>query len=216
MKKLSELFLLFEIIKKDLKIEARSKAGINQMLLLSLTTAFLFSISIDVESFFPQIILLIILFTSISGTSVTILREYDLETLEGLKASPLTNSHIMLAKSFSHLLIVLTITALVYPICYALFNLNGDFLLTYFAVIIAVLPISGAINLLSPLSAGSKGREMLILAMLFPVIFPVLLPATKSIALAYSGTFDLMSSLFIVSYTGIIYSLSILLSDHFF
>jgi ABC-type transport system involved in cytochrome c biogenesis permease component len=55
---------------------------------------------------------------------------------------------------------------------------------------------------------------MLLLAMLFPVIFPVLMPAMKSINLAYSGVFDLVGILFIISYSGIIWSLSILLSDH--
>jgi ABC-type transport system involved in cytochrome c biogenesis permease component len=55
---------------------------------------------------------------------------------------------------------------------------------------------------------------MLLLAMLFPVIFPVLMPAMKSINLAYSGVFDLVGILFITSYSGIIWSLSILLSDH--
>ncbi|MDI9611290.1 MAG: heme exporter protein CcmB [Archaeoglobales archaeon] len=213
MKKLSEFFLILEVIKKDLKVEARNKAVINQMLLFALTTTFLFSVSIDVESFFPQIILLIILFTSISGSSISILREYDLETIEGLKASPLTNSQLMTAKVLSNLILVLVLSFFVYPICYALFNLKGNFLLTFIALAIVVLPISGVITLLAPLSASSKGREMLLLAMIFPVIFPVILPATKLIGLAYSGVFDLMNALFIFSYAGMIYSLSILLSD---
>ncbi|MEM4155230.1 MAG: heme exporter protein CcmB [Archaeoglobaceae archaeon] len=213
MKKLSEFFLILEVIKKDLKVEARNKAVINQMLLFALTTTFLFSVSIDVESFFPQIILLIILFTSISGSSISILREYDLETIEGLKASPLTNSQLMTAKVLSNLILVLVLSFFVYPICYALFNLKGNFLLTFISLAIVVLPISGVITLLAPLSASSKGREMLLLAMIFPVIFPVILPATKLIGLAYSGVFDLMNALFIFSYAGMIYSLSILLSD---
>lgn len=213
MKKLSEFFLILEVIKKDLKVEARNKAVINQMLLFALTTTFLFSVSIDVESFFPQIILLIILFTSISGSSISILREYDLETIEGLKASPLTNSQLMTAKVLSNLILVLVLSFFVYPICYALFNLKGNFLLTFIALAIVVLPISGVITLLAPLSASSKGREMLLLAMIFPVIFPVILPATKLIGLAYSGVFDLTNALFIFSYAGMIYSLSILLSD---
>ncbi|MCQ4152767.1 MAG: heme exporter protein CcmB [Archaeoglobi archaeon] len=214
MKRPYDLFLLAEIIKKDIKVEARSKASSNQMLIFAVTTAFLFSFSIDAERFFSQIILLIILFTSIAGGSTSFLREFDFETIEGLKASPLKASQIMTAKMLSNLILVLTITALIFPICFALFNLEGNFLLTFLVLVFAVIPISGSITLLAPLAAKSRGREMLLLAMLFPVIFPVLMPAMKSINLAYSGVFDLVGILFITSYSGIIWSLSILLSDH--
>lgn len=215
MKKLSTLFLLFELMKKDFKIEIRSKASLNQMVIFALTVAFLFSLSIDVERFFSQIILLIVLFTSISASN-SILREFDLETIEGLKASPLSSSHIMTAKILSNLILVSILSFFVYLVCYALFDLDGNFLLTLGVLLIVVTPISTAITLLTPLSANSKSRETLLLAMLFPIVFPVLLPATKSIALAYSGIFDPMSILYIVSYTGLIYSLSLLLSDYLF
>ncbi|MCS7144540.1 MAG: heme exporter protein CcmB [Archaeoglobaceae archaeon] len=214
MKKLSTLFLLIELIKKDLKVEARSKASLNQMLIFALTVAFLFSLSIDAERFFPQIILLIILFTSIAGSSTSILREFDLETIEGLKASPLSSSHIMTAKTLSNLIFVLILSFFVYSICYALFDLEGKFLLTLGILLIVATPISFAITLLAPLSANSKGREMLLLAMIFPIIFPILMPATRTISLAYSGVFDTIGLFYIISYTGIIYSLSLLLSDH--
>lgn len=214
MKKLSTLSPLLNLVKKDLKVEARSKASLNQMLIFALATAFLFSLSLDTEKFFSQIILLIILFTSLASGWASILREFEFETIEGLKASPLTPSQIITAKMISNLILLLAISTFVFPICYALFNLEGNFLLTLAALLIAVLPISAAITLLSPLSANSRGREMLLLAMLFPVIFPVLLPAVKSISMAFLGAFDLMSSLFILSYTGLIWSLAVLLSEH--
>jgi len=214
MKGRSGLFLLAEIVKKDLKVEFRSKASINQMAIFALTATFLFSLSIDAKEFFPQIVLLIILFTSIAGSSASILREFDFETIDGLKASPLRASQTMAAKMLSNLILVLILTTLIFPVFYALFNLEGDFLLTLAALLISVVPISGAIALLSPLAANSRGREMLLSAMLFPVIFPVLIPAVKSIELAHSGILDSMTILFIFSYTGIIWSLSMLLSEH--
>ncbi len=214
MKRRSGLFLLAEIVKKDLKVEFRSKASINQMIIFAITATFLFSLSIDTKEFFPQIVLLIILFTSIAGSSSSILREFDFETIEGLKASPLRASQTMAAKMLSNLILVLILTTLIFPVCYALFNLEGDFLLTLAALLLSVVPISGAVALLSPLAANSRGREMLLSAMLFPVVFPVLMPAVKSIELAHSGILDSMTILFIFSYTGIIWSLSMLLAEH--
>lgn len=214
MKKLFSLYLLIEVIKKDIKVETRSKASLYQMAIFALTTAFLFSLSIDTERFFSQIIILIILFTAIAGSSASILREFDLETIEGLKASPLTPSQIMIAKMLSNLILVFSLAIFIFPICYAIFNLEGNFLLIFAVLLIAIMPISGAITLLSPLSAYSRGREMLLFAMLFPVIFPVIMPAVNSLILAYSGALDLMSILFMISYTGVIWSLSLLLSEY--
>ncbi|MDK2876872.1 MAG: heme exporter protein [Archaeoglobaceae archaeon] len=214
MKKLSALSSVIELVKKDLKVETRSKASFYQMAIFALTTAFLFSLSIDTERFFSQIILLIILFTAIAGSSASILREFDLETIEGLKASPLTTSQIMIAKLLSNLILVLTLATFIFPICYAIFNLEGDFLLTFAVLAIVILPISSAITLLSPLSAYSRSRETLLFAMLFPVIFPVLMPAVNSLNLAYSGFLDSMGLLFIISYTGVIWSISLLLSEY--
>lgn len=214
MKKPLSLYLLIELVKKDLKIELRSRSSLNQMLIFALTVAFLFSLSLDVKSFFPQIVLLLIIFTSIAGISISILREFDLETIEGLKASPLTSPQIMTAKMTSNLILVLILTAVIYPVCYGLFNLEGEFLLTLSVILIAIMPISAVITTLAPLSANSRGREMLLLAMIFPIIFPVLMPAVKSISLAYAGVIDSMSLLFMLSYAGIIYALSLLLSDY--
>ncbi|MEM1576937.1 MAG: heme exporter protein CcmB [Archaeoglobaceae archaeon] len=216
MKKPSSLYLLTELVKKDLKIELRSKSSLNQMLIFALTVAFLFSLSLDTKSFFSQVILLLIIFTSIAGISVSVLREFDLETIEGLKASPLTSSQIMTAKMTSNFILVLILSSVIYPVCYGLFNLEGEFLLTLGVILIAIMPISGVITILAPLSTNSKSREMLLLAMIFPIIFPVLMPAVKSISLAYVGIIDSMSLLFMLSYAGIIYTLSLLLSDYLF
>ncbi|MEM1578513.1 MAG: heme exporter protein CcmB [Archaeoglobaceae archaeon] len=207
--------MTLELVKKDLKVEKRSKASLNQMLIFALTTAFLFSLSIDAEKFFAQILILVTLFSSILACSVTVIREFDFETIEALKAS-LSAQEIIVAKIFSNFLIVLSLLSIITPACYALFNLHGNFSLIFLSLLIASFPISTAITLLSPISVFARGREMLLPAILFPIVFPVILPAIKLLSLSYNGLFDFFSSLFLLSYTGIIFTIALLLSDYLF
>ncbi|MEM0351327.1 MAG: heme exporter protein CcmB [Archaeoglobaceae archaeon] len=206
---------ILEVVKKDLKVEARSKASLNQMILFALASSFLFSLSIDAEKFFAQILFLVILFSSILACSITVIREFDMETIEALK-SMLSAQEIMVAKIFSNLLIILLLLSIITPICYALFNLSGNFLLLFLCLLISSFPISISITLLSPISAFAKGKEMLLPAMLFPVIFPIILPSMKLLNLAYVGIFDVFSALYLLSYSGLMATLSLLLSDHLF
>ncbi|MEM0202369.1 MAG: heme exporter protein CcmB [Archaeoglobaceae archaeon] len=206
---------LLELVKKDLKIEIRSKAGLNNAILFALTTAFLFSLSIDAKIFFAPILVLVTLFSSILACSATVTREFELETIEALKAS-LSAQEIITSKILSNFLIVLFLVSIIAPICYALFNLEGNFFLLLASLAIVAFPISSAVTLLSPISAFAKGREAFLATMLFPIIFPVILPGIKLLNLAHSGVFDFFSALFLLFYAGVVTTLAQLVSDHLF
>lgn len=206
-------FLILELVKKDIKVEFRSRAGLNNTILFSLTIAFLFSLSIDTEKFFAPIFLLATLFSSIMACSTTVIREYDFETIEALKAS-LSPQQIMLGKVFSNFFIVLLIVIIIAPICYVLFNLKGNFLFVLISLAIVSFPISSSITLISPISAFAKSRETLLPAMLFPVVFPTILPGIKLLNLAYKGLFDIYSALFLLFYAGVVITLALILSEH--
>lgn len=204
---------LLELVKKDLRIEIRSKAGLNNAILFALTTAFLFSLSIDAKSFFAPILILTTFFSSILACSNTVTREFEFETIEALKAS-LSAQAIVFSKILSNFLIVFFLVFIIVPIFYALFNLEGDFLLLLSALSITSFPISSAVTLLSPISAFSKVKEAFLTVMLFPIVFPVILPGIRLLDLAYNGSFDFFSALFLIFYTGVIATLALLVSEH--
>jgi heme exporter protein B len=204
-----------ELTKKDLKVEVRSKSSINQMVLFAIASAFIFSLSVDAEKFFGQILMIVVLFSSMLSCSATVVREFELETVDGLKHS-MSSREIIAGKIVSNSLIVFFLVLIITPVCYALFNLSGDFFLLLISLLISSLPISTTVTLLSPLSAFAKGREMLLPAMLFPIIFPVFIPSFKLLGFSYAGIFDFISAMFLLSYTGLIFSLSLILSEHLF
>lgn len=115
--------LFIEVTKKDLKSELRLKSILSLSLIFAITVSFLLSSVVKEYS----TIFLIILFTSLISLPLVYLKEFDFGTIEALKCSPLTNQEVQAAKNFSSIIINLIILSIIYPICFALFDVKGNF-----------------------------------------------------------------------------------------
>ncbi|WP_456468631.1 heme exporter protein CcmB [Archaeoglobus sp.] len=203
-----------ELAKKDLKSEVRTKSSLSLMLLFSLTAAFLFSAAIsNPKEIFSPLLLLIFLLTGILGYSTSFLKEFDSETIEGLKASPLTPQQIVAGKMLFNIALMFTVQVIIFPICYALFDVSGSFIHSFLVFAACNLSIALTITALSPLLSHSKSREMLLPVMLFPVIFPLISSTVSLVNLALTGSTDYYQLLFVAAYTGIILSISMLTAE---
>ncbi len=203
-----------EVAKKDLKAELRTKSSISIMLLFSLTAAFLFSAAIsEPGKIFSPLLLIVFFLTGMLGYSASFLREYDAETIEGLKASPLTPYEIVAGKMIFNLILMLSVQVIVFPVCFALFDVSGNFVLAFTTFTICNSALSLAITSISPLLAHSRAREMLLPVVLFPVIFPLISSTVVVLDGALSGMLDTSRILFVVSYSGIIVSLSMITAE---
>ncbi|WP_456329111.1 heme exporter protein CcmB [Archaeoglobus sp.] len=203
-----------ELAKKDLRLELKNKSNISLMLLFSLTAAFLFNASItEPGRIFSPLLLIIFFLTGMLGYSASFLREYDSGTIEGLKASPLTPQEIIAGKMVFNLFLMLAVQTFIFPICYALFDVEGNFALAFTAFAICNGALSVTITSLSPLLSHSRAREMLLPVMLFPVIFPLINSTVMIVNAALEGFIDFERILFVVAYTGIISSLSMITAD---
>ncbi len=205
---------LLELAKKDLRLEIKNKSNISLMLLFSLTAAFLFSASIsEPGKIFSSLLLIIFFLAGMLGYSASFLKEYDSGTIEGLKASPLTPQEIIGGKILFNLFLMLAIQTFIFPVCYALFDVEGDFVLAFSTFAICNAALSVTITSLSPLLSHSRAREMLLPVMLFPVIFPLINSTVIAVNSALESFLDFERILFIVAYTGIISSLSMITAD---
>jgi len=203
-----------ELAKKDLRLELKNKSNTSLMLLFSLTAAFLFSASItDPGKIFSPLLLIIFFLTGMLGYSASFLKEYDSGTIEGLKASPLTPQEIIGGKMVFNLFLMLAIQIFIFPICYALFDVEGNFALAFIVFAMCNAALSVTITSLSLLLAHSRAREMLLPVMLFPVIFPLINSTVVAVNAALEGILDLERILFVVAYSGIILSLSMITAD---
>jgi heme exporter protein B len=208
------LMRLLELAKKDLRLELKAKSNISLMLLFSLTAAFLFSAAIPKPGeLFSPLLLIIFFLTGMLGYSTSFLKEYDSGTIEGLKASPLTPQEIIGGKVVFNLCLMLSVQALIFPICYALFDVEGNFISAFAAFAVCNAALSVSITSLSPLLSHSRAREMLLPVVLFPVIFPLISSTVVIVDNALTGYLDFFRILFVVAYDGIIATLSMITAD---
>ena len=205
--------MILRLLLKDMKLELRARAGITLILLFSLTSSFLLSATIPQQDAFAPLLLLIFLLAGILGYSSSFLREFDFETIEGLKASPATPQQVVLGKMLFNVLLVLLVQVFVFPVCYALFDVSGNFILAFLSFALCNSSIAITITALSPLLSHSRSREMLLTVLLFPVIFPLLTKTVSSVNSALAGTIDVSGLIFVVAYSAMILSLSLLTAD---
>ncbi|MCS7121522.1 MAG: heme exporter protein CcmB [Archaeoglobaceae archaeon] len=204
-------FLFIEVVKKDLKSELKLKSIFSLSLIFATAVSFLLSSSGIKE---PSVIFLIVLFTSLLSLSFIYLKEIDSGTIEALKLSPLTAQEIQAAKQISSIIINFLILSVVYPICFALFEVNGDFFLGYLSFILASSSIAVCVTSLSPLLSNSRARDLLLPVMIFPVIYPVLNSSVSAVENALNGVISYYSFQFVLFYSLALFVLSLLLADY--
>lgn len=209
--------MFLEVTKKDLLSELRSKTVICLMLLFSLTSAFLFSISVPaviLSKLLVPLLLVIFFFTGVLGYSISFLREFDTGTIEGLKSSPLSPQEIVLGKVLFNVILMFLVQIPLIPICYALFEVKGDFFLLFVIFSICNTSLAIAISSIAPLASKSRARELLIPVLLFPVSFPIIVSTIVAANAALSGEVNFTSTLFVAAYAGVVLSISLLVSDY--
>ncbi|MFP3908591.1 MAG: heme exporter protein CcmB [Archaeoglobaceae archaeon] len=216
-----------EVAKKDLKIEFRTKNTLNLMVLFALITSIMFSVAIpfglpaDISPRLHAALLwLVFLFVGMLGYGRAFLREVELETLEGLKLSPLTPTDILLGKIGYNLVIMLLMEAIVLPIFIALFDLQiANPLMAVGAVTLGNIGFVIVASSLSILVLNSRARELLLPVIMFPVIFPIISSTIHALSLSIEGASfgDILDPvILIVSFSIIMFIIALLTSDYSF
>lgn len=216
-----------EVAKKDLKIEFRTKNTLNLMILFALITSIMFSIAIPIgvpqdvsPSLFSGLLWLVFLFVGMLGYGRAFLREVELETLEGLKLSPLTPNDILLGKIGYNLVIMLLMEAIVLPIFIALFDLQiANPLMAVGAVTLGNTGFVIVASSLSILVLNSRARELLLPVIMFPIIFPIISSTIQALSLSMEGASfgDILDPVvLIISFSIVMFTISLLTSDYSF
>ncbi len=183
-----------EIARKDLKIEFRTKGTLNLMILFALITSMMFSVSIPMslaKKTAPSLLWLVFLFVGMLGYSRAFLREVELETLEGLKISPIAPTSVLIGKIMYNLVLMILIELIILPIFIGLFNLDvANPALMVVSVTLGNVGFVIIVSSLSILVVKSKMREMLLPVLIFPVVFPIITSTILAVRKSMSGDLD--------------------------
>ncbi len=171
---------------KDLRIEARAKVGLNQVVPYSMVVLLLFGFAFDqdrplLQQAAPGLFWMAVLFAGLLAVQRSFSVEAADGAMDGLRMSGLDPAGVFLGKAVAVAAQLVALEALLTVGVVVLFHtqLAGAGLLAATAVL-ATACVAGAGTAYGALSMGLRVRETLLPMLLAPVLAPVVLSATEA------------------------------------
>lgn len=184
-------------LRKDLRLEWRSKDAINGMLFFSLLVVVLFSFAFDPTMAVSRqiaggILWVALLFASTTALNQTWTRELRHQVLDAQRMAPSPASALFLAKVLANFLFVTLIEVALAPLFIIFYNLQakgqGWWMLLVLPLGTLALVVNG--TFFAALSLRTRNREMLLPLILFPITIPALLAMVQATSGILTGEFD--------------------------
>lgn len=182
------------VARKDLRIEMRSRVGVNQVLPFSVVVLLLFAFALDpdsgvLERAAPGLFWVAVLLTALLATQRSFAIEAADGARDGLRLSGMDPAGIFLGKAGAVAAQLLVVEALLLAGVVLLYgaSLHGPGVLVVTSLLTAAsLAASGTFY--GAMAAGARVRETLLPLLILPVLAPVLLASTRSFDAALRGT----------------------------
>lgn len=183
---------LAALVWKDLLLELRSRDIIISALVFGLLVAVVFNFALRVNpqraaELAPGVLWTAFAFAGVLAMSRAFVREREQGGLEGLLLAPVSRDAIFLAKAAVSFLFMLIIEAALLPVFAALLNFPAFSPLLLLALLLATLGFATVGALFSAIAVQTRAREIMLPALFFPVILPVLIGAVEVSGAAFDG-----------------------------
>jgi heme exporter protein B len=171
---------------KDLLLELRRRDSLLTMFFFGTLLLFVFHFSFDlppdrVAEMAPALLWLAFLFTGTLGLTQLFQVERENHCFEALLLSPLDRGALFLAKSCFTLLLMFLVEAIVMPLFWILFNLQGWNLLPQLFLVTLLGTVGFCVlgTIMSAITLRARARELLLPLVLFPLMIPVILATIR-------------------------------------
>jgi len=172
---------------KDLRIERRSRVVINQVLPFAGLVMVLFAFALDSDTVLTRVAPGLIWLATIFSLLIIVQRSFAVETADGaldaIRVAGVDPAGVFLGKSMALALQLLVLEALLTVLAIVLYQAEPTgtgVLVLAVALVPATCGLAFVGTLYGGLAAGIKGRETLLPLLLFPVVAPVLIGATRA------------------------------------
>lgn len=183
------------VLRKDLLLEWRTRARLNALLFFALATLLLFSFALGPDTKLLArnaggYFWLALLFSSVLALGESFRVESENMALDGLRLAPTDARGIFLGKALGNALLLFGMGSLILPVMIALYGVSlepgavGQFFLV---LLLGCLAICAPGTIYSAVAHNARARDVLLPLLLFPLIIPALLAATKATSLALHG-----------------------------
>jgi heme exporter protein B len=186
-------------LRKDLRLEWRTKDSINGMLFFSLLIVVVFALAFDPTSF-PTIarqisgglLCVAVLFAAMTALNQSWAREMNNHVLDAQRLSPAPASALFVGKAIANFLFVMAVELVLAPVFVIFYNLHplGDSW-----KLLLILPLgtwSLVVNgtFFAALSLRTRNRETLLPLVLLPISMPSLLGMIQATTAVLTGEFE--------------------------
>ena len=169
-------------LRKDLRIEWRSRDSINGMLFFALLVVVVFSLAFDPTAAVSRqisggILWVALLFATVTALNQAWTREQNHQVLEAQRMAPAPASALFLGKAIANLLFVLVVEAVLAPVFIVFYNLHVLGNAWLLALILPLGTWALVVNgtFFAVLGLRTRNRELLLPLLLLPISLPALL-----------------------------------------
>jgi heme exporter protein B len=196
---LSYASIVWAHLRKDLRLEWRTKDSINGMLFFSLLIVVVFALAFDPTSF-PTIarqisgglLCVAVLFAAMTALNQSWARELNNHVLDAQRLSPAPASALFVGKAIANFVFVMAVELVLAPVFIIFYNLHplGDSW-----KLLLILPLgtwSLVVNgtFFAALSLRTRNRETLLPLVLLPISMPSLLGMIQATTAVLTGEFE--------------------------
>ena len=183
-------------LRKDLRLEWRSRDAINGMLFFALLVVVVFSLAFDPTAAMSRqiaggILWVALLFASTTALNQAWTREQRNRVLEAQRMAPSPPSALFLGKALANLIFVASVEIVLAPLFTVFYNLHvlgqGWLLAVIMPLGTWALVCNG--TFFAALGLRTRNRELLLPVILFPISIPALLGMMQATTAVLSGDF---------------------------
>lgn len=184
-------------LRKDLRLEWRSRDSINGMLFFSLLVVVVFSLAFDPTAATSRqiaggILWVALLFASITALNQAWTREQRNRVLEAQRMAPSPPSTLFLGKALANLIFVAIVEVVLAPLFVVFYNLHAVGQGWLLAVVMPLGTWALVCNgtFFAALGLRTRNRELLLPLILFPISIPALLGMMQATTGILTGEFS--------------------------
>jgi len=175
------------ILRKDLRIEWRTRESVSSLITLGILLLVVFTIAHDptpeqAPLLAPSVLWATFVFTGLLGVQRSFLLERDQDCLAGLLLAPIDPAAIYVGKLLANLVLLGAMQAIVVPLVALFLHVDFSAVLPALLVVLSMgnLGFAAGATLFAAIAVRTRAREVLLPLLLLPLSLPVLIAGVKA------------------------------------
>ncbi len=184
-------------LRKDLRLEWRSRDSITGMLFFSLLVVVVFSLAFDPTAAVSRqiaggILWIVLLFAAVTALNQSWTREQRNHVLDAHRLAPSSPAALFLGKALANFIFVTVVELMLAPLFTVFYNLRvlGEGWLLLLVLPLGTWALVANGTFFAALGLRTRNREMMLPLILFPISIPALLAMIQATTAILTGEFE--------------------------